>query len=277
MRIAMFSDIHNETREAGGFNPVLPDADLCIVAGDLDEPISRSIEMLQDTIGEHMECIYVAGNHDHWNHVYRDNIREAYKMADRCPNVHFLENELVIIDGVRFIGATLWTDYRFKGLEPVFAKQLAERDIKDYRFIKTNEQPTRLIRADDLEAEHYRSRRFIQDALKVPFDGHSIVVTHHGPHPASNFHWHDSDMLSAAYVSDLSEIIFKGSPSLWVHGHTHHSFDYQVFDTRIICNPMGYQDAPNPEFNPMLVVDTDTLNRPQRPLSYEELFAAVES
>lgn len=272
MRIAMFSDVHNESRETK-FLPEVPDVDLCIVAGDMDEPISASIQFLQDSLGQRMDVIYVPGNHDHWNHTYRDNIKQAYLTADQCPNVHLLENELVIIDGVRFIGATLWTDYRWKGKEPLFAKQHAERTIEDYKLIKWSERPDRLVRADDLESEHYRSRRFIQDALRVPFDGPSIVVTHHGPHPRSIFHWYDGDMLSAAYTSDLSEILFKGAPALWVHGHTHKSFDYTVFDTRIICNPVGYEGNANDEFNPALVIDTDTLKRPAIPISYEELFS----
>jgi Icc-related predicted phosphoesterase len=276
MRIALFSDIHNEQRSTK-FIPEIPDVDLCIVAGDLDEPIAASIEYLQETLGQRMDVIYVAGNHDHWNHTYRDNIRAGYEASDRCPNVHFLENEAIIIDGVRFIGATLWTDYRWKGKDPVFAKRHAEKSIEDYKLIRWSDRPKTLVRADNLEAEHYRSRRFIQDALKVPFeDGPTVVVTHHGPHPRSIFHWYEGDMLSAAYSSDLSEIICKGAPALWVHGHTHRSFDYKVFETRIVCNPVGYEGGENPEFNPALIIDTNDLKAAGSVMSYDELFGAVE-
>ncbi len=274
MRIALFSDVHNEQRGTK-FVPNVPDADLCIVAGDMDEPIASSIEYLQETLGQRMEVIYVAGNHDHWNHTYRDNIRAGYEASDRCPNVHFLENEAVVIGGVRFIGATLWTDYRWKGKDPVFTKQHAEKNIQDYNLIRWSDRPETLVKADNLEAEHYRSRRFIQDALKVPFEGPTVVVTHHGPHPRSIFHWYEGDMLSAAYASDLSEIIFKGSPALWVHGHTHRSFDYRVFDTRVVCNPAGYEGAENPDFNPALIIDTDDLYAAAPVMSYEELFGAI--
>jgi Icc-related predicted phosphoesterase len=274
MRIVPFSDIHNEQRGTK-YIPEVPDADVCIVAGDMDEPIAASIEYLQETLGKRMEVIYVAGNHDHWNHTYRDNIKAAYAASDRCPNVHFLENEVIVIDGVRFIGATLWTDYRWKGKDPLFAKQNAERVIEDYKLIGWSDRPKTLIRADNLEQEHYRSRRFIQDALKVPFEGPTVVVTHHGPHPRSVFHWYEGDMLTAAYTSDLSEIIFKGAPALWVHGHTHRSFDYQVFDTRIVCNPVGYEGTENPDFNPNLVIDTADLLKTAPVKSYEELFGSL--
>ena len=29
-------------------------------------------------------------------------------------------------------------------------------------------------------------------------------------------------------------------PRLWIHGHTHESFDYQIGKTRVVCNPRGY-------------------------------------
>ena len=81
-----------------------------------------------------------------------------------------------------------------------------------------------------------------------------MVVTHHAPHPGSLHPRYADDMLSAAFVSDLSSIIEAGQPALWVHGHVHTSFDYRVGATRVLCNPHGY-GAENPDFEPSLVVE----------------------
>ena len=38
---------------------------------------------------------------------------------------------------------------------------------------------------------------------------------------------------------------------LWIHGHTHESFDYEIGKTRVICNPRGYAPIEiNKEFKP---------------------------
>jgi Icc-related predicted phosphoesterase len=99
---------------------------------------------------------------------------------------------------------------------------------------------------------HQASRLFIDSALKVdPIK--TVVVTHHLPHARSiPSRFHD-DLLNAAYASDLSDVIESGRPALWVHGHTHDSCDYQVGDTRIVCNPRGYDDE-NMRFDPALTV-----------------------
>ena len=39
------------------------------------------------------------------------------------------------------------------------------------------------------------------------------------------------------------------------HGHTHHSFDYQIGEWRVVCNPHGYYPRHlNKDFNPREVV-----------------------
>jgi len=60
-------------------------------------------------------------------------------------------------------------------------------------------------------------------------------------------------LLNAAFASDLNDVIAEGRPTLSAHGHPHDSFDYTVGDTRIVCNPRGYDDE-NRQFNPMLVL-----------------------
>jgi Icc-related predicted phosphoesterase len=102
---------------------------------------------------------------------------------------------------------------------------------------------------------HMDSQRFIETALKEDPTIPTVIVTHHLPHPRSISGRFKSDLLNAAYASDLTDIIETGRPALWLHGHTHDSCDYRVGNTRIICNPRGYEDENN-GFKPGLVIET---------------------
>jgi hypothetical protein len=84
-----------------------------------------------------------------------------------------------------------------------------------------------------------------------------VVITHHAPSAesiAAPFQGGESH-LNAAYISDL-EALFGAQVGLWVHGHTHFSFDYRRAGTRVVCNPRGYVPFEvNPDFDPRLVVE----------------------
>ena len=119
----------------------------------------------------------------------------------------------------------------------------------------------RRIGTRDILEMHRQHRQALAFDLSADFWGQTIVVTHHAPHPKSL----RSPMLTpddASYASDLSEVIEKYEPAVWIHGHVHHSRDYYVSATRIICNPRGYavttkdgRRIENAGFNPQLVIE----------------------
>ena len=81
-----------------------------------------------------------------------------------------------------------------------------------------------------------------------------IVITHHAPlfecvNPDFSF-----DLLSAAYSSNLNDLIEREQPDLWVFGHTHVSLDIRHGKTRIISNAKGY-GSQNRLFRPSRVVE----------------------
>jgi hypothetical protein len=167
--------------------------------------------------------------------------------------VRVLDCESVVLDGVRFLGATLWTDFRATG-NAVFAQFEARRHMTDYRRIRAGGQ--RSLRPSDTVAEHNRARAFLSECLAQRFDGPTVVVTHHAPSPRSlapqfrQLHAH----VNAAYVSDLEGMMHPGV-ALWIHGHTHRTYDYRLGATRVLCNPRGYVPfAPVPGFDPALIV-----------------------
>ena len=88
-------------------------------------------------------------------------------------------------------------------------------------------------------AEHEASRRWLSDQFVRSSPHPKIVITHHAPHAGSVHPKWGDNLTNAAFVSDLSPLM--GKAELWVHGHTHDSFDYSVAGTRVVTNPMGYR------------------------------------
>jgi Icc-related predicted phosphoesterase len=252
MKIWLFSDLHLEYADLR--QPLaIPDADVCVVAGDLCRAPANAVPWLAKHIAASMPCVYVAGNHEFYKGSIREGLEDGHAAAAQFPNVHFLENESVVIDGVRFLGATLWTDYRIEG-HPRLAMFNARERMNDHKQIARQRNPWQRFVPDMAYRMHQDSRRFIETALKAdPIK--TVVVTHHLPHAKSVPERFKGDLLNAAYASDLSDVIEEGRPALWMHGHTHDSSDYMISATRIVCNPRGYDDE-NPAFNPALVVCT---------------------
>jgi predicted phosphodiesterase len=238
MKIQIASDLHLDLlpRLDGGPPTIIErtDADVLILAGDIHdgcEGIDRFRTWAADT-----DVIYVAGNHEYYGHVYRSKQTQIQERANEV-DIHFLERSSVVLKGVRFLGATLWTDYRL--FEPQYSQSLAMHEAKqklnDHRLIRTERGA---FSPADALATHAQSRQWLKEELAKPFDGKTVIVTHHGPHPYSVHEKYKDDLLSAAFVSNLGDLL-QGA-DLWIHGHVHDSFDYQVGRCRVIANPAGY-------------------------------------
>jgi Icc-related predicted phosphoesterase len=256
MRIQIFSDLHVDVAAPRGID-VTPDIDAVIVAGDVCEGAERAFQRVREIVPMHVCVIMVLGNHELYGRVWREEFAHARAVAP-LYGVHLLENNTVVLNGVRFIGATLWTDYALFGNGYVALAMHAARDgLLDHRRITWAKHPWQRFRPQEASILHRGSRDFIEAQLATPFAGATVVVTHHGPHPRSVHPRYRNDLLSAAFVSDLTATIEAGQPDLWVHGHVHDSFDYRIGRTRIVSNPHGYGNE-NTDFDPGLVVEVDS-------------------
>jgi len=244
MKLWILSDLHIESCVWDMPMPA-PDYDVMIAAGDIHDPASMGVEWLAER-SNGKPVIYVPGNHE-WMAPRRSfSIQAEIKTARRHAakhGVHFLMDEAVVIDGVRFLGATLWTVA-----------------MPDHSEIFVDEFGSLLSPRQTLEW-HRASRTWLEAELPKTGDwDNTVVVTHHLPHPRSVALRYKDSPLSPAFVSDLSELVENCGAALWVHGHTHDSFDYHAGSTRIVCNPKGYGPkalgAPieNKSFDPMLVL-----------------------
>ncbi|PKA43184.1 phosphohydrolase [Rhizobium sullae] len=253
MRAWIVSDIHYSPMDTLWGTPLhVPDADICICAGDISDVVSTSIAYLRRNIEPHMPVILVLGNHDYYNASIDFALERARRQVEGT-HIHLLENQSIQLAGYRFIGATLWTDFSVSlgGDEHIppeerraKAFRLVPSQMADFHCIFRSDErrpgENGLITVREILKRHIASRSYIDQELSKPFEGRTIVVTHHAPLTESfdsRFYGH---VTNAAFGSDLSGLIARRRPSIWVHGHIHRARDYLAGDTRIICNPRGY-------------------------------------
>ena len=250
MKLLILSDLHNEFQP---FEPVETDADVVVLAGDIGTK-ARAVQWASGAFGS-LPVVMVAGNHDLWGSSIPRGY-EKMREAARGTNVHFLQDETVVIEGVRFLGCTLWTDYRLTGNQPLAMWDARQRMTNDFRKIR-NAAYGRSSPAY-MRDQYAKSLQFLAEQLDAPFAGQTVVVTHHAPTGASipkRFRAQTQSHLNAAYASNLEHMMGE-AVQLWVHGHTHDSVDVDIAGTRVACNPRGYApDDLNPDFVPGLVVE----------------------
>ena len=259
MKAWIVSDLHLEVGRSFDA-PVPADADVMICAGDvLDKGIVPTLEWLASTVARRLPVIVVAGNHEYYGAAMLPSLEAARAVATRIPNVHFLENDTVEIDGVAFVGGTLWTDFKLGGGDPEVAMYHAEHGVagqsmNDYKRIKYSKIPFRKFRPIHPYRKHVETRDFIASELRKRKQHRCIVVTHHAPSPRSIALQQWGDPLSPCYASDLEDLILETDPVMWVHGHVHQRLEYHVGITKVVANPRGYPGERS-GFEPGLTVE----------------------
>lgn len=258
MRILPLSDLHRELwrDSAPIIDPTASRPDVVVLAGDIDTG-AKAVEWAAQAFTG-IPVLYVHGNHEaygkHLDHVQED-IEAACAAAG---NVHFLNCNEFTIGNVRFLGATMWTDFRLFGdSDRQIAMREAEAVMVDYKRIRLAREGYRKLRSADTAKFHSLHKSWLKQKLDESFIGKTVVVTHMAPSMKSVSDRYAQDMVSAAYASNLDEIASRAD--LWIHGHMHESFDYQVGDCRVVCNPCGYKTragAPeNADFDPNRIIE----------------------
>lgn len=252
MKVNILSDLH---LGVSGLDRPHNDADVVILAGD----IARPRQAASWALGFDRPVLYVLGNHE----FYGSSIEGAADELKRlCAGSHVqvLDESEIVIDGVRFLGATLWTDFMLFGPGDARTAAIAEaqRLMRDFSRIRTGEAAGALFTPDDSAALFERHAGWLARRLDAPHAGPTVVITHHAPSSGSIHSRFADSLLNACFVSDAQRLVGADRVQLWIHGHTHDSFDYVLNGTRIVCNPRGYaKDGANenPLFDPDLVIE----------------------
>mgnify|MGYP000400991425 CR=1 FL=1 len=248
IRILILSDLH---LEFGEWTPPSVDADVVVLAGDISK-YDQGIWWAKEYFTPESTVI-LAGNHEYYGAEYHDTLAACRKSASQI-GCHFLENDSVVIAGVRFIGATLWTDFRLNGDGDVqrHSMEVARMMMNDFHDIHWAEgERSRGFQPSDAVALHEVSRVYLERELTTKFAGPTVVATHYLPSRQSIAERFLGDPLNPAFCVELISIIERTQPELWVHGHSHDSCDYQIGRTRVVCNPRGYHPTElNAAFDP---------------------------
>lgn len=249
MKLLVLADLHNEFSD---FHPADADADVVVLAGDIDVGVNGPIWARESWPDK--QIVYVPGNHEHYSREYFKTLGQLRETAS-AHGILLLENGEAAINGVRFLGATMWTDFECFGSEKKAAvMEEGRRQLNDFKLIQFGELGT--FTPEHSIDLHQQSLAWLIRKLDEPFEGRTVVVTHHLPSKRSVAERFAESPLSACFASNLDKLF--GKMALWVHGHTHDNFDYVANGTRVVCNPRGYvtyRGAENARFNPMMIVE----------------------
>lgn len=244
MKLHILSDLHFEYDTE--FQVPETTADVLILAGDISPGLHGMARFARST----KPVIYVPGNHEYYGESI-NALPAALRLLAKGSSIHLLDNEECQLGDVRFLGATLWTNYELFGVERLGeVTAYADRHLNDYICIQADHAST--LTPGHSVSLHQRAADWLARKLDEPFAGMTVVITHHAPHPRSLMPKNEGKLISAAYASDLTHLM--GKACLWVHGHTHHSVDYTVDGTRIVTNPKGYRDE-NRRFDPAFMIE----------------------
>lgn len=253
MKLWIMSDLHLEFTP---FSPPQVDADLVVLAGDIGKE-DRGIAWAAKRFSK--PVVYVAGNHEFYSTRPMQTIRHGLERAAAKHGIHLLERGRVDFGPVRVLGCTLWTDLLLYEREEVSRGYAYEmNDFCGAIAVSDPYDPThRLPFTPDLSvAIHRSSVSWLEAELAKPWEGKTVIVTHHAPSMKSVSMRFLGDQLNPCYASHLEYLAERAD--VWVHGHMHDACAYEIGKCRVICNPRGYSDRPeNPDapFRPDLVIE----------------------
>lgn len=260
MRIALYSDLHLEEvphrRGTLAWEPPPLDVDVVILAGDIGSQTS-GIQWAAAAFRQWPavpEIIYVAGNHEYYGAHIRRLTAELRSTAARL-GIHFLEKDAIEIGGVRFLGATLWTDFQLygSGESAANSQAVAKRRIDDYSTIFAAGK--RFIEPSDMIRLNMAACKFLARELEKPCDGKTVVVTHFAPHSGCVPKRFEGDALAPYLAVDMTSLMRKHSITLWAFGHTHYNVDFVADGCRILSNQCGYLARRCHDFRENLVIE----------------------
>lgn len=278
MRIKLVSDLHLEFSDVHIKNE--HDYDVLILSGDIliaqdlhDHPEAKyshlEIQVLQHGQAraqrfrdflkrcsfQFPHVIYVAGNHEFYHGYFHKSIQHLRDECAKFPNVYFLERDVKVIDDVTFIGGTLWTDMNRN--DPLTMHAIRDM-MMDYKCIRDDNLGYSKLKPAETALRHKKTKEYIANVVAEQHDKKFVVVGHHSPSfQSSHPQYANETLMNGGYHSSLEEFILdRPQIKLWTHGHTHHCYDYMIGDTRIVCNPRGYEGyEADSGWNPEIILE----------------------
>tara|TARA_B100002049_G_scaffold165549_1_gene124262 strand:- start:22347 stop:23120 length:774 start_codon:yes stop_codon:yes gene_type:complete len=236
MKVAYYSDLHLEMQS---WTPPKTDADVIALVGDIhigDKGIDWALRHFPDK-----PVLYIPGNHEYYCGINMQLLNESLASKAKGTNVHVLIDDAVIINGVNFIGTTLWTDFNLNG-DIKLSMAMALGMIRDYRLITLRDPSmvNKRFTPSDAALLHANAVQFIESQLRS--HSNNVLLSHFGIHPTCSEPQYQNDTLQPAFVSDISGLLARYRESLKavIYGHTHYNLDFLIGSMPAYTNQRGY-------------------------------------
>jgi Icc-related predicted phosphoesterase len=253
MRCHYMSDLHLESQ---GFAWRLPKGDVLIIAGDLCharcldpartdkysvDQRHRVRRFIDSALANFAHVLLIAGNHDHYDGVFEE---AAALFRRHLPGVTVLDDEAVEIDGTRFFGTTLWSDFDGRNTTSMNG---VRRRMGEYFFVKTRvraadgQDTLAKFQPEHALAAHDKAWAALSEEVRAGDGQRRVVISHHAPSRHGLNPQHAGNGLDGAYASDLDKAIGElGRIDAWIHGHTHIRRVYRIGQTSVHVNCRGF-------------------------------------
>lgn len=221
-----------------------------LISGDLSHYNNLSLQAFEILKSFYKDIVFIHGNHDLYlpelfnkvvDEQYGNNsfnrLNELITLSKKIPNVHYLNGDIINIDGIKILGSCFWYDYSYGEKyfqKPKFYFDRLWESWSDNRFSRNKGE-----RFDCLT--YFESQL---EKLKVINEEVDVVMSHMLPLNELVENKFAFDETTAFFVFDGREIIRKFKPKVWVFGHTHSPFDNIIGNTRFINNALGYAPTP---------------------------------
>lgn len=267
MRILTISDLHIDSGPdvakeiLTAIKMMRSDFDVLVIAGDISNAALETAEFLRKAVyAAFKDVVFVPGNHEYYSFDMNYATSLLMGMNDRREYMHKLHvlndtSRALKIRGKEylFVGSTLWTDFRIMG-DLGRSVVTSEQCMSDFRAIVSLEG--KILKPEDTIKMHERSLEFMKFSVMNEHKRKIVAISHHGVSWKSVDDKYKSQYLTAAFSSgilDKESISYQpwtSKVSLWIHGHTHSSFDYVIDhgdgdETHVVCNPKGYEFVAN--------------------------------
>ena len=238
MKIRLLSDLHTEFRLPYKTHQMSEyrGEDVLVLAGDIASGSTNTMDVIKHFLDLGFpEIVYVPGNHEYYGTGFDEFNAKMENKCMRFDNVHFLNPGTVNIGDVKFIGATLWTNFA----DNPFSQSAAKRGINDFRMIRDFD-------VNRCAKTYYQHIDYIKDQYEQRSDSKVVVVTHFLPaRECIAPRFRGGDLINDYFANNLGEYISTMSDTTWLFGHTHDATNIVLGDTRVVANPHGYYNAMN--------------------------------
>lgn len=243
MKIQILSDLHLEFLSPSQIDRIVANidqvGDVLVLAGDIGNGMASHYQKFINQIATKFTKVFVvAGNHEYYGNDIETTNQKIQSVCDCLENVSFLCSTWEDYGGVRWIGTTLWS----------YVHETTKCFTNDIRYIQN-------MPISKYNERHHQAVQFLTNALKTFNDKQCVVITHYIPSMKlihEKYRSKEDEPYNQWFASSLDNLIetHTNHLPLWIYGHTHDPSHKRLFDTDMVCNPIGYEgENKDPNWN----------------------------